>query len=201
MSVKVLLFDLGGVLVGYDGISPLVNLTHGALTKDDAQSFWERSFWMEHYETGKCSTEEFLKGIAKELNIQIPPARLLKEFESWELGPFEGSLELLDQLRQIYPIGCLSNNNPIHWGYLDKNFALGEKFQHCFLSYRIGFVKPNKEIYLHVIDKLNIKPQNIHFFDDKPANVDGARAVGISAYCVNGVDETKQKLNELFFSF
>ncbi len=196
-TADILLFDLGGVLVDYDGISPLVELTNGQLTEQDARSFWTKSHWMQRYETGKCSTEAFLSGVSKELNIDFPADELLHEFESWEMGPFTGALEMLDQLSTDHTLGCLSNNNPVHWDYLDSNFGLGKKFEHCFLSHLIGFAKPDKEIYLHVIDKLNIAPHRIHFFDDKPENVKGAKAVGLSAYHVKGIEETKKKLDDI----
>ena len=67
-------------------------------------------------------------------------------------------------------------------------------FDEMFLSFKLGMLKPNDDIYQYVINKLNTKPENIYFFDDNKENVDGAIRNGINAYQVTG--ETVKKVVE-----
>jgi len=47
-----------------------------------------------------------------------------------------------------------------------------------FVSGELGLVKPNADIYEHVIAELGITPAELLFVDNKSENVEGARAVG-----------------------
>jgi FMN phosphatase YigB (HAD superfamily) len=45
MNIKAILFDLGGVLVDWDGISPLIDLTDVTTTPEQARRFWLEFLW------------------------------------------------------------------------------------------------------------------------------------------------------------
>ena len=47
-----------------------------------------------------------------------------------------------------------------------------------FVSFKIGHMKPAAEIYRYVERETGLRPEEIVFFDDSPANVEGARACG-----------------------
>lgn len=59
-------------------------------------------------------------------------------------------------------------------------------FDYVFLSYEMKCIKPSKDIYVQVIDKLKCETDEIIFFDDNEKNVNGAKSVGINAYQVTG---------------
>ena len=46
--------------------------------------------------------------------------------------------------------------------------------------------KPDKDIYLKMIDTLQVNPNDIYFFDDIEKNVQAAKECGIQAFCVTG---------------
>jgi putative hydrolase of the HAD superfamily len=49
-------------------------------------------------------------------------------------------------------------------------------------SCQLGSVKPEPAIYAGVLEALPATPDDVVFFDDRPANVAGARAAGMTAY-------------------
>lgn len=49
-----------------------------------------------------------------------------------------------------------------------------------FVSYELGLLKPNKAIYQSVLEKLNAKPEEVIFIDDKRENVEAAKSLGIN---------------------
>ena len=65
-----------------------------------------------------------------------------------------------------------------------------------FLSYKIGMLKPNDNIYQYVIKSLETLPENIYFFDDNKENVEGAIKNKINAFQVTGLT-IKNKVNEI----
>jgi putative hydrolase of the HAD superfamily len=194
---KLILFDLGGVLLEFDGIGPLVDLSDGTLDRDTARRVWLTSPSIRRFETGQCNAEEFATGFMSELALPIEPGEFLTHFVSWERGPMDGAMELLEGLRRRHQLACLSNNNPLHWHVVRDKFRLEQLFHRCYLSYQLGLMKPDRRIYEHVLADQRLPPDRVLFIDDSPECVQGATDVGISAHRANGVGEVRDVLRSL----
>lgn len=197
--IDVLLFDLGGVLVHWTGIEPLIALSARPLTPEDARRFWLESPAVRAFETGRIAPRDFATAAIAELDLRATPERFLEEFLDWDRGPFPDALALLDALRErgAPRLACLSNNNELHWEKIRDRYGFGPRFEHAYLSQEIGHVKPDPGSYLHVIQDLGCPPERIVFFDDNPECIVGAEAVGLRAYQVVGVTGVRRKLSEL----
>ncbi|MFA7003637.1 MAG: HAD-IA family hydrolase [Verrucomicrobiia bacterium] len=193
-NIRVILFDLGGVLVEFDGIAPLIALSGNKLDKEGARRFWLTSPSVRKFETGKCGAEDFARHAVAELSLTMTPDVFLRQFLSWDRGPMDGALSLLDALKPHFLLACLSNNNELHWNRLREETKLPEKFHRCYLSQEIGLMKPDRESFAHVVRDLGTDPRHILFFDDNPECVDAARQIGLTARCTRGVGEVKAAL-------
>jgi HAD superfamily hydrolase (TIGR01509 family) len=93
----------------------------------------------------------------------------------------EGTLEALPQLKQRHgPLACLSNDIA-SWSFkLRQRFDLESWIDHWFISGDLGLRKPSAEIYRLAADRLGARPQDVVFVDDRPRNLDAAKAVGFS---------------------
>ena len=191
---EVILFDLGGVLVEFDGITPLLALSGNTLTREQARRFWLLSSAVRRFETGRCNGEEFAVAAVAELKFNIAPDLFLQQFVSWDRGPMPGALELLDLLKPRFFLACLSNNNELHWRRLREETGLLGRFHRCFASQEIGHMKPDRESFDHVIRDLGVAPDHILFLDDNPECVEGARVAGLVASCAQGVDGVRTAL-------
>ena len=195
--IQVILFDLGGVLVEFDGIAPLIALSGNKLDQEGARRFWLTSPSVRKFETGKCGAEEFARGAMSELGLAMAPDVFMRQFVSWDHGPMDGALSLLDALKPRFLLACLSNNNELHWNRLLKETKLPEKFHRCYLSHEIGLMKPDRESFAHVVRELGTAPEHILFFDDNPECVDAAKLQGFHARCARGIGEVRAVLSEL----
>ena len=92
------------------------------------------------------------------------------------------------------PAGCLSNTNALHWQDNFGRWPILDAFDFRFLSFELGHVKPDKELFEHVARLLPSSPTRVLFLDDNAVNVDGAAAAGFTAVQVRGVDEARQAL-------
>jgi glucose-1-phosphatase len=191
-----ILFDLGGVLVEWDGVVPLIEVTGGRLTPEQARLFWFESESVRCFETGRCTADEFARAAVKELGITLAPAVFLREFVSWDRGPLPGALDLLISLQPHFALACLSNNNPLHWN-ARKLQELAACFHRRYVSFEIGLMKPDPAAYQYVLADLEVEPAAILFFDDNPECVDAARCLGISAYVVKGPAAVQERLAQL----
>ena len=53
------------------------------------------------------------------------------------------------------------------------------------ISAEIHKVKPNSDFYNHILDKFDLKPEELLFLDDNIDNIDGAEKLGINTIKVN----------------
>ena len=58
-------------------------------------------------------------------------------------------------------------------------------------------VKPNADIYEHLLKEYDLKAEECVFLDDRQDNVEGARALGIKGIVVKSYDQASAELKEL----
>jgi glucose-1-phosphatase len=195
---KVLLFDLGGVLVEFRGVEPLVELTRGRLDLDAARRFWLESPAVRKFEIGACTADAFVEEVIGELRLELAPASFLRLFLAWEKGPYEGALGLLETLKPHFVLACLSNNNALHWDLLRDGMGFGNPFHRTFLSHEIGMVKPDPSVFRFVASELDVAADRILFLDDNPECIAGARDAGMDAVRVLGVEEAAKEIRSRY---
>lgn len=193
----VLLFDLGGVLVQWDGNQGLLELAGVSLGAEGARRFWLESKWVRRFERGRCSPQDFAAGVVQELCLKMDADQFLARFTSWDRGPFPGAIELLQALRREWNLACLSNNNVIHWTRLKDLFGFDSLFDRTFLSFEIDLIKPDPEVYQYVQHALGIPASRILFFDDNPECTQAAQREGFAAATVRGVEALRRELVSL----
>lgn len=190
---KVILFDLGGVLIENAGRDGLMGLLPYRLETPEIWRRWLDSPAVQQFESGRIAPDAFAAQFIREWELTVGPEAFLAEFASWPRGFFPGARELLAALRDRHHLACLSNTNAIHWGRFPE---FRDVFDTCFASHEMGIVKPDHAAYAHVLETLGVEPSDVHFFDDLLPNVEAARAVGINAYQVSGFAQIEPLLRE-----
>ena len=192
-QVEFVLFDLGGVLIELGGVASLQELTQ-SVGDEIMWHRWLTSPWVRRFEKGECSESEFSTGFVDEWQLDLPPQRFLDIFRDWPIGPFPGTEELLVEVQQSVPIGCLSNTNSMHWSYQSSQWPILGLFDFRFLSFELGLVKPDLAIFEAVADRLPVSRERILYFDDVALNADAARSFGFRSEQVRGIDEVRAVL-------
>ncbi|MBX2844779.1 MAG: HAD-IA family hydrolase, partial [Saprospiraceae bacterium] len=100
-------------------------------------------------------------------------------------------IELLRKLKKRYRLYMLSNTNYVHiaeiWRRLETKYGTNpiiDVFDKLYLSYEIGHIKPERDIYAHLLADAQIQAHETLFFDDLPANLKGAESLGIHTQLV-----------------
>ncbi len=192
-SIDIVLFDLGGVLIDFGGVGPMKELA-GIENDDELWRRWLTCRWVRSFERGHCSMEDFATGVIGDWGLPIEPQAFLDAFRAWPGGPLPGAQALLEHVQHRLPAGCLSNTNSLHWQDNYARYPILDAFDFTFLSFELGYVKPDQELFDHVADLLPSPPSRVLFLDDNSLNVDGAAAAGFTAIQVRGVDEARQAL-------
>jgi HAD superfamily hydrolase (TIGR01509 family) len=192
-EIEVVLFDLGGVLMDFGGVDPMKALT-GIETDDEMWRQWLTNEWVRTFERGGCTAPEFAAGLVDDWNLSLTAEAFLEEFETWPLSTNPGAEELVASVRAHVPTGCLSNTNAAHWGRSFGQVPLLDGFDFQFLSFEIGIVKPDRELFDRVAELLPVPASRVLFLDDNVLNVEGAREAGFVARHVKGVEEARAAL-------
>jgi len=190
-SGRVILFDLGGVLIENTGEQALRALLPYELGRQELWDRWLTSNVVKQFERGRIPAEVFAAQFVEEWRLELAPAAFIEAFATWPKGLFDGAETLLRDLRVRHHVACLSNNNPVHWARFP---GLPELFDSSFASHMTGFVKPDPEAFEHVLRELGVKAEAIWFLDDLAQNVDAARAAGIHAIHVKAFAEIEPAL-------
>jgi putative hydrolase of the HAD superfamily len=192
--VAVVLFDLGGVLIDFGGIGPMGRLS-GIDDVDEVWRRWLSCRWVRDFERGRCTSEAFAAGVVEDWGLPIDPADYLAEFGSWVGDALPGAAELVAEVQQAVPVGCLSNSNAEHWAHRAR-WPFLDELDHAFVSFQLGFVKPDRELFDEVARRLGVPPRQILFLDDNAINTEGAEAAGFRAARVRGPIEARAAVVE-----
>ncbi len=188
---KVILFDLGGVLLKLrDPISTF------ELQIDESEFLrtWIVSPSVRALESGQIDGEEFSKRMIAEMQLPINWQELLKRFDNWPAGFYPKAIELLARIPSQYSCAILSNTNAVHWQQVDVPGNFDNRFERYFLSYETGLLKPDPDSFLQVIASYACRPEEIMFYDDNPLNVAAAANVGMDSVRIQAADELETNL-------
>src|SRR5580658_3969494 len=198
MTARVVLFDVGGVLVELGGIDALLGWLGAQTTAEELWKVWLRSPAVRAFERGQIEPLAFADEILAELRLGIAPQTFLDSFAGWPTRIYPGALELVASIPAIYQWALLSNSNILHWPRIMQGLGLSTRFaQHrSFSSHLTGRIKPDPEAFEHVLDTLGCKPPEVLFLDDNMLNVEAALLLGMQARRVRGVEESRQALEQ-----
>ena len=186
--VKAILLDIGGVLIDLD-LSACISAFREVLGFQRITELLDPCHQKGIYgdlEAGRLSAQHFRELILAESAPGSRPEDVDRCMYALLSGMQEDTVATVKDLAGRYNLYLLSNNNPISMvrcrEILRENGLPSEQyFKGEFISADMCLMKPSREFYEAVIRRLALKPEEILFVDDSPANVEGARAVGIQA--------------------
>jgi putative hydrolase of the HAD superfamily len=193
-SFDILLFDLGGVLIDFAGFEELSRLLP-EVDRAAVRRRWINCEPVRLFERGDITPDEFAGRLLGEWELDMSPDEFLREFVSWARGLYPGADRLLRRLSENFRTACLSNSNELHTPLHQE--SIRRYIKHCFFSNELGLLKPEPEIYDHVVRELAVPANRIAFFDDTAVNVDAAERAGMNAYLTDGIADLESRLRLL----
>jgi putative hydrolase of the HAD superfamily len=181
MNNKYFIFDIGNVLVDFNFQVLLQQIATDSGTPVEQPT--ERDLEM-HYavEEGVISDQEFVdylneaKGLSWTVDTLIDVWRKMFTVNQTGYGLFREAIE------RSLPVYTLSNIAEHHIEAIERNWpGFFDGATGLFLSYEVGARKPNAGIYRHMLENLGVSGNQCLFLDDRPENVEAARAAGIHA--------------------
>lgn len=197
-QVKNIIFDVGGVLVRFDGklfARPYVEDDADAALIDGA--LFSSPFWP-LLDAGAIS-EQTMERVAADTLPERLRSTLHECFADWHnhLPVIEGTNELAVRLHEAgYGCYILSNAGTRFWLQKDRIPSL-PCMDGWIASAFERLMKPDPAIYLTLCERYGLRPEECLFVDDNAANVRGAEVAGMRAHLFAGADELEKHLGKL----
>lgn len=135
---------------------------------------------------GIISSKEKIERSIKVCKCNVDEKGYIDAYKKAKTGYYQDTVEIIRNLKKdVNRVYLLSNLAEIDYKIFKEQFDMN-LFDGLFLSYKMHKIKPEKEIFLEVIDELKKDSNDIIFFDDKVKNVKVAKKCGIDAYQVTG---------------
>jgi 2-haloacid dehalogenase len=197
-AIRAIIFDLGGVLIGWDP-----RLLYRKLFDDDAsvdRFFHEIDFYGWNLEQDRGRS--FDEGIA-ELSARFPQyAEFIRAYDERYpetiSGAIQPTVEVLSKLRQAgYPLYALSNWSAEKYEYARAHFDFLNWFDTIVVSAHVKLVKPDPRIFTVLLKRIGRPASECVFIDDVEKNVRAAQALGFHAIRFESAPQLATELRRL----
>lgn len=194
-KIKAVVFDLGGVLLEPAVLQMITSLSN-ELGIERRQLV---GFFKEHEEDrlrGNVSEILIFEKAENKFDIKIEYKTMLwlKTYQKY----FKMRAEMFEVvsflIRRKCKVGLLSNIDKATAEYIRYNMPL--LFDEVVFSCNTGFIKPERQIYEMVLNKLQIFSEHVIMIDDRIENIEGAEAIGMQGILYTNFIQFKNDLEK-----
>jgi len=182
MTIKAIIFDLGGVLLRTADFTPRERLAARlGMSRHELAEFIFGGESGDQAQRGDIHVQQHWDNLAAQLHMPR------QEFNQ-VLGEFFGMdeldksmLEYIRSLHQIYLTGLLSNAFGDLREIISERWHFEDAFDDMIISAEVGLVKPDARIYQLAVEQLGVRATEAVLIDDMQRNVAGAVKAGLQA--------------------
>lgn len=183
MNLRAVIFDFGGVLCFPPTEEQLAEAA--ALCGLSAPVFVD-AFWRKRreYDRGMDPAEywrDFAAATGKLFDDAMIQEMIRREIAFWSHHDARVLAWTKDLRRAGLRTSILSNLPAPLGENLRATPGFLDHFNQVTFSYELGVIKPEPDIYHYALRGLAVAPEEALFLDDRPENVEGARAIGLHA--------------------
>lgn len=185
------IFDFGNVLAEFYP----EKLTEPYVTdKNDikylSEVVFDRLYW-DKLDAGTITDDEVKEALIKRLP-ENKGETACKIYDNWvkTLTPVPNMQEIVFDLhkagKKLYLLSNISTGFANSYAEVEWIKELFDCFDGLVFSGVAGKLKPNKDIFEHLLKTYDLKAEECIFIDDSQKNIDGAKTAGISGYLFDG---------------
>ncbi|MGC1521092.1 MAG: HAD family phosphatase [Steroidobacteraceae bacterium] len=192
------IFDLGGVVLEWnpDAILEGYYADPGARERLKAALF-QHPDWVQ-MDKGTLGEPEVVERVAQRTGIATGELAGLMEAVRKSLQPKADTLLLLKDLagRQV-PLYCLSNMPASTFAHLRGRYDFWSAFRGIVISGEIKMMKPEREIFEHLLSRYALSASETVFVDDHAPNIEAARRLGLHTVLFKDAEQCRIDLERL----
>jgi 2-haloacid dehalogenase len=195
---KVVVFDLGKVLVDFDySIAARKVAARSAKSPLDLVPLLSASWSVIQYECGVISRRQFFE----EVRDAVGFGGTMEEFSSHFADIFTEIPPMIamqaELRRRGVPTYIFSNTNDLAVEHVERNFPFFKNFDGYVYSYQVGVMKPGAKIYEAMESLCGRTGADIVYLDDRAENVAAGAARGWQAILQETPEKSRAAIKEL----
>ncbi|MBC8335848.1 MAG: HAD family phosphatase [Anaerolineales bacterium] len=197
MSIKAVIFDLGGVLVRTEDRAPRtkLGLRFGKSYAEMDRVVFNKSSY--RASIGEITSREHWQFVMHSLDLpESEIESFYDQFFGGDVVDYE-IIKTITALRPQYTTALLSNAWDDLRQLMVKKWKIESAFNQIFISAEIGIAKPDERIYKFTLEKLGIAPEEAVFVDDFIENIEAARVLGMHGIHFKEPDAAMRELRDL----
>jgi putative hydrolase of the HAD superfamily len=146
----------------------------------------------------ETARDAYLKNYPEEEQLIIP------FFSQWMkmLSPIIENVHILKELKKSkYNLYALSNFILEAWYYVKSQYDFFNFFDGKVLSFEINFIKPEIQIFEHLLIKYKLNPEECVFIDDVDDNISQATKMKMTAIHYSKNTDLREELKRIGVTF
>ena len=201
--IKWLLVDIGDVLLLKDRNA---DQTFTQLLANELRVDFELAQKINHahYSTMDVAyipEEDFVASLEKNLGYKAPTdifAYFARAYEK-QVRPNTALLHFLDEMRASGIKTAVLSNTVAVYRDIQERMGISKKhgFEPILYSWEIGMLKPNRDIFELALRKLDVKPEEVIFIDDKLEHIQGAQRVGMRTILFDDTERVISRIRKM----
>lgn len=189
--IATILFDLSDVLL--QGIAGSAKYVKEKIRMPVSDTY----FYIEEFNQlmlGQITEDAYWKSIISKNSWSVTVEDLKKAARK-NFIEIKGTREIMEKLKKKgFRLALLSNNAREWIEYCEITYQYRQLFQEVIYSFEAKLSKPNKDLFMLMLQKLEAKPQECLFIDDYSKNLIAAEELGFKTIQFISAADLKKKL-------
>lgn len=200
--IRCIISDLGKVIIFFDNDIFYEKIAdYCPFTKEEIRELTTSHFYLvEFFDKGEISPEEFYRQVIDKLKARIDYDNFYSIYNDvFSINP--PVLQIMKRLKENYKIVLLSNTDIMRYGFIRKKFPEIMIFDEYILSFEVGFMKPQPQIYREALKQAGAEAKECVFIDDREENIKAAVKLGMSGILMEPQTDLESVLQKMELSF
>ena len=197
-AVRNVIFDLGGVVFDWNPdhivsrVQPVPELRASLKEALFGHADWRL------FDRGTLTEPELIERLQLRLGATRREVDAILDAVRDSLVEKPETLKLIRALQsQGTPLYCLSNMPASVYTHLRQRHNFWDAFSGIVISGEVQLMKPEPEVFMHLLATFNLRPEESVFIDDLRANIESAKQVGLHTIWFKDASQCRLELDQI----
>src|ERR1700733_6656916 len=197
-AVRNVIFDLGGVVFEWNPdhivarVQPVPELRASLKAALFGHADWRL------FDRGGLTDPELVRPLQLRIGASRQEVEVILDAVRHSLVEKPETLQLIRALQaRGTPLYCLSNMPASIYTHLRQRHTFWDAFSGIVISGEVQLMKPEPEVFMHLLAAFNLRPEESVFIDDLLPNIESARQVGLHAIWFKDAAQCRRELDQI----
>lgn len=197
-AVRNVIFDLGGVVFDWNPdhivsrVQPVPELRAALKAALFGHADWRL------FDRGTLTEPELIERLQLRLGATRQEVDAILDAVRNSLVEKPETIKLMRTLQgQGTPLYCLSNMPASIYTHLRQRHHFWDAFSGIVISGEVQMMKPEPEVFMHLLAKFGLRAEETVFVDDLLSNIESAKQVGLHAVWFKDAAQCRRELDQI----